>query len=136
MTALASSITGVLTTAALLHLAWAIGYWTPIRDEALLAKAVVGTHGITEMPGPVSCALVALALAFTAVLPHRADFPLHDLLMPAITAVFLLRGLAAYTPAWRRLAPEEPFATLDRRYYAPLCLMLGIGYLGLQLGGF
>jgi len=136
MSTLALALTGLLLAIAVLHLAWAIGYWIPIRDEAHLAKAVVGTAGITKMPGAVPCAMVAVALAFTAILPHRPTFPFREELMPLIAAVFLLRGLAAYTGPWRRLAPEEPFATLDRKYYAPLCLILGIGYLSLTVGGF
>ena len=46
-----------------------------------------------------------------------------------IATVFLARGVAGYVPAWRRLQSAEPFTTLDRRYYAPLCLALGTGFL-------
>jgi hypothetical protein len=44
-------------------------------------------------------------------------------------AVFLLRGAVTYMPFWRRVAPEQPFARLDRQYYAPLCLLIGVGLL-------
>lgn len=136
MTYLAFVLSGILGIAAGLHVLWAIGYWTPIRNEDALAKAVIGTRGVTTMPGAVPCALVAVALMFAAALPHQPAFPARDLLMPAISFVFLARGAAAYLPPWRRLVPEEPFATLDRAVYGPLCLMIGIGYFILVLGEF
>ncbi len=136
MTVLAFLLSGVLMAIAALHLSWAIGFWVPIRDEEGLAKAVVGTKAVNRMPGAVPCALVTLALAFAAVLPHQPGFPAREFLMPAIAAVFVGRGAAAYVPAWRRLVPEEPFSTLDRTIYGPLCLIIGIGYLILALGEF
>ncbi len=136
MTGLAIALTGVLLGIAFLHLLWAIGFWFPIREERLLARAIVGSAGVTRMPGAIPCALVAVALTFAGILPQQADFPFRDLLMPFFAAVCILRGIAAYIPVWRALVPEEPFATLDRRYYGPLCLALGIGYLILVLGGF
>ncbi len=136
MTGLAVCLTGILLGIAFLHLLWAIGFWFPIREEQSLAKAVVGSSGVSKMPGAIPCALVAVALTFAAILPQQADFPFRDLLMSLIAAIFILRGIAAYFPMWRALVPEEPFATLDRRYYGPLCLALGIGYLILVLGGF
>jgi len=42
----------------------------------------------------------------------------------AARAVVGTRGFAAYTPGFRALPPEEPLATYDRRYHAPLCLIL------------
>ena len=136
MIALALTLSATLFCLAALHLLWAIGFWIPIRDETALARAVLGTKGVTRMPGPVPCALVAVALAFAAILPFRPGFPFRDVLMPLIAAVFILRGIAAYLPAWRKLVPEQPFATLDRKAYGPLCLALGIGYLTLATGGF
>jgi uncharacterized membrane protein YqaE (UPF0057 family) len=135
MTWLAVLISALLFVPAALHLLWAIGAWVPIRDEAALARATVGAPGITKMPGPIPCALVFVALSFAAALPHLTTFPLRSLLLPAIAAVFLLRGIAAYLPAWRKLVPEEPFATLDQRYYGPLCLVLGASFLLFTLTG-
>ena len=132
MTALAISV--LLIPAAALHFLWAIGYWMPIRDEAALARAVVGTKGVTRMPGAVPCALVAVALVFAAILPHQPGFPQRGPLMTLIAGAFLLRGIAAFAPQWRRLTPEEPFATLDRRYYGPYCLVVGALYLFTILG--
>ena len=53
----------------------------------------------------------------------------------AIMAVFLLRGIAGFLPAWRRKHPLEPFATLDGRMYSPLCLAVAAGYAVLLLQG-
>jgi len=135
MTWLAVLISALLFVPAALHLLWAIGAWVPIREEAALARATVGAPGISKMPGPIPCALVFVALSFAAALPHLTTFPLRTLLLPAIAAVFLLRGIAAYLPAWRKLVPEEPFATLDQRYYGPLCLVLGASFLLFTLTG-
>jgi hypothetical protein len=53
-----------------------------------------------------------------------------------IGLVFLGRGITGFTPAWRRLAPEMPFARLDMRYYSPLCLVIGTGFAILAVQGF
>lgn len=136
MSLLAYVLSTLLLIPAALHLLWAMGYWTPIRDEAQLARSVVGAPGITRMPGAVACALVAVVLFFAALLPHLVWFPYRNLLQSGFAAVFLLRGSAAFLPAWRRLVPEQPFATLDRRFYGPLCLLLGTGFLILTVKGY
>ena len=128
-------LTGVLGALALLHLAWAVGFWWPIRDEAALARATVGTRDVTKMPGPLPCALVAVALGFVASLPHTPGFPGQRLWMAAAALIFAARGLAAYAPVWRRMVPQQPFATLDRQIYGPLCLALGAGMAALVLTG-
>lgn len=134
MMILSAILTCTLACIACLHLMWAIGFWIPIKDEEQLAKAVVGSRGITRMPGAVACAVVTLALAFATVLPHLANYPGRSVLMLGISVVFLARGVATYTPQWRRRVPEEPFASLDRSLYGPLCVAIGIGYLTLTLG--
>ena len=53
-----------------------------------------------------------------------------------IGVVFLGRGIAGFTPWWRRLAPEQPFARLDVRYYSPLCLLIGLGFAVLAITEF
>ncbi len=122
-------LTFVLLVIAALHLLWAIGYWFPIKDEAALARAVVGAKGMEKMPGAVPCALVVVALLFAIMCLWWPQSMVRSLAVGAIGAVFLVRGAVAYTAFWRRLTPVEPFATLDRRYYAPLCLVLGLGFI-------
>jgi hypothetical protein len=50
-----------------------------------------------------------------------------------LTTVFLARGLIGYTPWFSTIAPEQPFARLNRIYYCPLCLGLGIAFLSLTM---
>jgi hypothetical protein len=114
----------ILLTIAALHILWAIGFWWPIRDEARLTAAVVGAPGMTRMPGAVPCALVAVALITAAWWPWFAPAAVRSLGLWAMVTVFALRGIAPWLPVWRRLVPQEPFATLDRRAYGPLCLLI------------
>jgi hypothetical protein len=48
--------------------------------------------------------------------------------------VFLLRGAVGFAPAFWRSAEGTPFATLNTRYYSPLCLALGLGLVILLIG--
>ncbi|MCY1126061.1 DUF3995 domain-containing protein [Frigidibacter sp. RF13] len=127
MTILAYLLTAVLLTIACLHLMWAIGWWFPLGDERRLARAVVGARGIERMPGAIACSLVVVALLGVASAIWWPDTIVRTLALWVSGAVFLLRGVIAYIPAFRRFGPEEPFATLDKSYYAPLCLVLGVG---------
>ncbi len=108
-----------------LHLLWAFRVWVPIRSEAALARATTGFPGATTMPSPLLCALVAGVLLIGATLPYWPESPLRSLMIWGMAAVFVGRGAITYTAFWRKLTPVEPFATLDRRYYGPLCLILG-----------
>ncbi len=127
----------VLAAIAVLHAAWGLGSHWPCESEAVLVRTAGGTPGATRMYPPSSCFLVAALLAGVSVWPLFAVGVLPEawprwltvLAGAGIALVFLARGVAGYTPAWRRLQSAEPFATLDRRYYAPLCLALGTGFL-------
>ncbi|MBR7552201.1 DUF3995 domain-containing protein, partial [Mycobacterium tuberculosis] len=48
--------------------------------------------------------------------------------MLALTVIFLARGGLSFTAFFRNRQAEEPFLTLDRRYYGPLCLAIGAGF--------
>jgi hypothetical protein len=55
-----------------------------------------------------------------------------------VTLVFAGRGIAAYLPAWRRRFSQQPFAAMDRDWYAPLCLLLAVAFgllLARRIGG-
>lgn len=119
----------VLIAVAAVHVLWGAGYWFPIREEAALARAVVGARGITHMPGALPCATVAVALLFLAGALWWPTGSQRQSVLWLAAVVFLVRGIVAYTPFWRRIAPEQPFARLDRWYYAPLCLVIGVGLL-------
>ena len=142
MTLLALLISFVLTAIALLHAAWAVGIVWPGKDAESCARTVVGARGITTMPSPLACWIVAATLLAVAALPliliGRVGTALPDWLSgiggPIVACVFLTRGILGYLPVWRRKCPEQPFATLDRRFYSPICLALGAGIV-LTIGG-
>jgi hypothetical protein len=136
MTILAQTLEAVLIAIALLHLAWGLKLRWPAADERALTATVIGFRGATAMPGLGPCMLVAVALTVVAVLVAldriRPSGPEHLALIGA-AAVFLARGVAAWTPAWRRLTPQQPFARLDERIYGPLCLAIGAGLVAVAL---
>jgi hypothetical protein len=132
----------VLTAIAVIHAAWGAGTRWPRKTEAELVTAVIG-HKRDTMPSPSQCYLAALAI-FTpgAIALMLAGFvqtprpPWLVLLAGAGAAlVFAGRGIAGYVPAWRALHPREPFASLDRHYYSPLCLLLAVGFVVLLADG-
>lgn len=125
---IASLLSVLLLALGVLHVLWGIGYWFPIEDEAQLVRSVAGFAGAEEMPGAVPCALVAVALFMAVTCLWWPPGPFRFLALCVIGAVFVLRGAAAFTPFWRKLTPLEPFATLDRKYYGPLCLLVGLGF--------
>jgi hypothetical protein len=116
------------------HLLWSCGATWPIQNRTLLARAISGAPGVTEMPPRLrtfgialvifGCGLLALALA-----DHDSGGLWLSALGTLAGAAFLGRGIVGYTAWWKRLTPEEPFRTLDRKNYSPLCLLLGAGFL-------
>ena len=124
-------LTLILGLIAVLHALWGLEIWVPIRDEEQLARATVGAKGVTRMPGTIPCFLVVFGLVVIMV---ALWVPLKPILWIA-AAVFGLRGGLAYTRLWRQMTPEQPFATYDQKYYAPLCLALAAGLLITLLGG-
>lgn len=116
------------------HLLWSIGRTWPIRNETLLAQTVVGTPGITHMPNRlvtfvVSMLILAAGIAALALADHTSGGWWLTLLGALLAAVFVGRGVLGYTPGWRARFPTEPFATLDRKNYSPLCFWIGAGFL-------
>lgn len=125
----------VLLSLAALHVAWAIGFWWPIRNEAALANAVFGLRGATRMPGAAPTSVVAVALIWAAAWPFLGDAVppgIHRAGLLFLTFVFFVRGFAAFIPAWRRVFSEQPFASLDRQLYGPLCLAVGAAFLMIE----
>ena len=143
MTVLALMLTAALLLIAVTHAAWGVGIVRPAADETSLARTVVGAKGVTRMPSPVACFSVAVVLLAIACWPlwrvGMIGSPLPErpslLAGSAIAGGLAARGFASYVPAWRRLVPEEPFATLDRALYGPLCLLLAAGFAVLRMIG-
>lgn len=144
MTVLAFALAAVLYLIASIHAYWGLGGVWPGTDQASCARAVVGASGIDTMPSPfasfavTACLIVATLWPLALVGTFATPFPKAGLAASAlmVALVFLGRGIAGFTPAWRRLTPEMPFARLDRQYYSPLCLAIGIGFVILAINGF
>ncbi|MCA1243038.1 DUF3995 domain-containing protein [Stappia stellulata] len=137
MSILAVALSVILLGIALLHALWGLRVWWPIADEVRLARTVVGERDISHMPAPAACFAVAGAVLAGAALPwlltHRALLPDRIATLALFAAatfalVFLLRGLAGFTQRFASVFPEEPFRGLDRKYFSPLCLLLGGGF--------
>ena len=124
----------VLSALSALHLYWAFGGTWPARNQLDLVRTVVGDPRLKRMPSRGAAIAVAAALdmaAFLALLLAFRLAPVIDLIVTVggcvLGLVFVGRGVAGYTPLWRRRLPLEPFARLDRMVYSPLCLALGAG---------
>lgn len=126
-----------LLVIAFAHLLWSLGTAWPLSSEQLLAQTVVGSPGVTRMPNRFLTFLVAVALFVVSLSAMALADPEGGAARTAIgavfAAVFLGRGIAGYTSWWRARHPTEPFATLDKRNYSPLCLWIGAGFLILVL---
>lgn len=122
----------VLCAGGLLHAVWAFGIWWPARNEDQLVAAVVGVRDAERMPGAVPCLLVAAGLLAAAALPwlpHHGVFGRWSgSVAGVLAAIFAIRAVLVLLPAWRRATAHEPFATLDRRFYAPLSLLLALAF--------
>ena len=125
-----------LLMVAFAHFLWSVGRTWPIRNQnhTLLAQTVVGTPGITRMPNRlvtfvVSMVLLAAGIAALSLADHTSGGWWLTLLGAFLAVVFIGRGILGYTPAWRARFPTEPFATLDRKNYSPLCFWIGAGFL-------
>ncbi|MBN9303861.1 MAG: hypothetical protein BGO82_15920 [Devosia sp. 67-54] len=127
-----------LFTVAFAHYLWAFGNTWPIRNEALLAQTVVGRPGVTRMPNRLVTFLVATALIAAGLVALSLADPVAGgtgltLLGVLLALLFIGRGVLGYTPGWRARFPAEPFASLDRKNYSPLCFWIGAGFLILVL---
>lgn len=129
----------ILTGVALVHLYWAFGGSWPGHDETSLARAVVGTKGLDQMPSRPLTMLVACLIFVAGSTPFLKTglvaTPLPAWLVTVcilgLAAIFTLRGALTYTPIARKMNFEEPFQHLNKIYYSPLCLLLGMGFIGI-----
>ena len=122
---------------AAIHALWGLGSTWPEETEEALARAVVG-DGRRRMPPPWMSLAVAAVLGAVALWPFvlvAVGIESWALAIGfALAGVFVARGMAGYSPRWRAHFRDEPFATRDRRYYSPYCLLMGVGYLALLAG--
>jgi hypothetical protein len=123
----------------LAHFYWSRGSHWPMASEEALARAVIG-DGRRRMPGRIPCLAVSMLLCAVSLFPLCALDPASRLpvrhISVIIAGVFVARGIAGYTPTWRGHFRDEPFATFDKRYYSPLCILLGLAYVAFGSGEF
>ncbi len=137
MTLVSILIFVVLGATAILHILWGFGMTWPARDGQGLSDMVVGTKGATIMPGLLLTLAVAVGIAAAGAIALWGGgviaLPLPTWMrttsLAVLAAIFLLRGIATYLPFSPLANTVEPFRTLDMRYYAPLILATGLGYL-------
>jgi hypothetical protein len=131
---IAAGLILVLTALAGLHLYWGFGGYWPGADAVSLSERVAGTSRPVASK-LASCAMVAAALLAAAAIVFAGQRAIGDG-FPALIIfggyvvlilVFGLRGLAPYLTPVFDYARETPFFELNRRYYAPLCLLISLG---------
>jgi hypothetical protein len=129
----------LLVALAVLHAWWGLGLRWPGRDERSLVELVIGRTRGMRMPGLVPSMLVTIALlAAAGLVALRSKLISPDLGTPGAAiaqtgfwiacAVFALRGVAGFIPPLFRYADGTPFASLNRRIYSPLCLLIAAGF--------
>jgi hypothetical protein len=126
----------VLLAIALAYFLWSTGRTWPLRNEELLVKATTGRPGRTKMAPRwtsflVAVAVLAAGIVALALADHTGGGIGLTVAGVLLGLLFLCRGIAGYTPAWRSTFSAEPFASLDRKNYSPLALALGAGFLAL-----
>lgn len=112
---------------------WSLGGSWPIRDKAMLPDVVLGIPGTARIPRLgaflTSVAVLAAGIVALALADHTGGGVWLTVLGAVLGGAFIGRGVFGYMEWWRVLFSAEPFATLDRRNYSPLCLVLGAGFL-------
>ncbi len=121
----------ILTTIAGIHIAWTRGIYWPAEDERSLVNMVVGRADMARMPPHKLTYGVAAALILGGVTALALGMEPAGLFGSAIAylgagfcGIFFLRGLLGYLPPWRSRHPVEPFATLDKMFYSPACILI------------
>ena len=122
-----------LLSVALVHFIWALGFNYPVKDEKILARTVAGFKGIEKMPPRFLSFLVGLGVLSAGIWVLAMADPAPNLVLTlggvALSLGFLGRGFFGYTKRWAKITPEEPFRTLDKKFYSPLCIYIGVGIL-------
>ncbi|ASP36168.1 DUF3995 domain-containing protein [Labrenzia sp. VG12] len=147
---IAVALFAVLFCVAAVHAYWALGGLWPARDEATLAQTVVGVKDLRKMPGTALTLVVSALIALAGVLPlyltGLLEFPipiplstsvlrvLSPIALGGLAFIFLARGMLSYTGYFQKMEAEEPFVTLDRRYYAPFASHWALDLPGLHWG--
>ena len=141
MPLIAITLFTTLMVVAIVHIGWAFGMSWPAKTRAELPAMVVGIPAGSPMPPAALTSAVGLAIfglgaaalwGAGLISLWRAD-TYRTWVLAAIAAIFALRGIMTYLPFGPLQASVEPFRSLDRRYFAPLCLLLAAGYFAIFL---
>jgi len=143
MEIVAQILSVILLMVAALHFYWAVGGFWPGHDEASLTRTVIGATNMSTMPPRWLTIAVSLCIFAAALFPLMWSELMPDLLpgsllglgMWVLVLVFIGRGIAGYLPFFHKSNAAEPFATLNRKYFSPLCLMLGASFASLVIFG-
>lgn len=127
----------VLGAVAFIHVLWGFGMTWPAQDGQTLSDMVVGTKDAAFMPGLLLTLIVAAGIAMAGVFALWGGGVISLWLptwmrtasLAVLAAIFLVRGAVTYLPFGPLADTVEPFRTLDYRYFAPLILAIGLGYL-------
>jgi hypothetical protein len=141
MEILAIILCAILLAISFLHYYWAFGGFWPAVDEATLARTVIGVNGLSKMPPAWLTATVATCILLAALFPLLWSAQIPQVIparvawlgMWVLTAIFIGRGIAGYLPFFRNAHGEKPFAGLDKKYFSPLCLIIGAGFASLLI---
>ncbi len=121
-----------LLAISMVHMLWAFGASYPVKDQASLARTVAGFKGIDRMPPKMASFGMSLAALAAGIWALALTDESTSWVLTAggifLSLVFLGRGAMGYMKFWRELTPEEPFATLDKKFYSPLSLGMGLGF--------
>ncbi len=123
----------VLSTISAIHIYWGIGGYWPADSRANLVRTVVGTEH-RDMPSLSLTLLVSIIFFLIGLVPIfwlkiviiPIDRGLLDILIILLGIIFTVRGFVTYTTVAVKYSTVEPFTTLNRRYYSPLCLVIAI----------
>ena len=126
-----------LLAIAMVHFIWALGFNYPVKDEKILARSVAGFKGIEKMPPRFMSFLVGIGVLSAGIWVLAMADPAPNFILTLGGAVLALgffgRGFFGYTERWAKITPEEPFRTLDKKFYSPLCIFIGAGVLFLVI---
>lgn len=89
------------------------------------------SRGLTLLIAVMIILAGAVPIFWTQILPIAIDRQLQAVAMMIVATIFLLRGIITYTPIAAKYPTVEPFGTLNKKYYSPLCLILGLSFVSM-----
>lgn len=136
---LTTTTTLLLIFLAVIHIYWGFGGLWPGKTKQELIDLVFGKGN--QFPSAFSCFFVAVGLILFSLIPglwlfrnsleldHRINH-LFSYLFYLVSGIFLLRGILGYLPFLTKQW-EPKFVYYTKRIYNPLCIFLGLAFLGM-----